>query len=39
MTIIELSDASGPLAKYASELKEQIILGTVGSRPVAAIVP
>jgi antitoxin (DNA-binding transcriptional repressor) of toxin-antitoxin stability system len=39
MRTIELSDASHPLAEYASELKGQIMLLTVGSRPVAAIVP
>ena len=39
MKTIELSDASRPLADYASELEEQITLLTVGSRPVAAIVP
>ncbi len=39
MKTIELSNASRPLAEYASELNEEIMLLTEGSRPVAAIVP
>ncbi len=39
MKTIELSSASRSLAEYASELNEEIVLLTDGSRPVAAIVP
>jgi len=39
MKTIELSNASRPLTEYASELNEEIMVLTDGSKPVAAIVP
>ncbi len=39
MKTIKLSNASRPLAEYARELNEDIMLLTEGNSPVAAIVP
>lgn len=39
MKTIKLSKASRPLAEYAKELKEEIVVLTEGSKPVAAVVP
>ncbi len=38
MRTIKLSAASRPLAEYASELDEDIVLVTRGNRPIAAVV-
>lgn len=39
MKTIELSNASRPLAEYAKELKEDILILEDASGPVAAVVP
>ena len=39
MKTIPLSTASRPLAEYASELNDEVVLLTDRNRPVAAIVP
>jgi antitoxin (DNA-binding transcriptional repressor) of toxin-antitoxin stability system len=39
MKTIKLSQASRPLAEYARELSEEIMLVTDAKRPVAALVP
>jgi hypothetical protein len=39
MKTIELSRASRPLAEYARELKDDIMIVADGRRPVAAVVP
>ncbi|MBI4456677.1 MAG: hypothetical protein HY644_12355 [Acidobacteria bacterium] len=39
MKTIKLSNASRPLAEYARELNEDIVVVTDGDRPVAAVVP
>lgn len=39
MKTIKLSDASRPLAEYAADLREEIVVLTEGDQPVAAIVP
>lgn len=39
MKTIKLSSASRPLAEYARELEEDIVVLTERNRPVAAIVP
>jgi antitoxin (DNA-binding transcriptional repressor) of toxin-antitoxin stability system len=36
---IDLSKASRPLAEYAADLGDEIVVLTQGNRPVAAIVP
>jgi len=36
---IKLSQASRPLADYAADLRNEIVVLTEGNRPVAAIVP
>ena len=39
MKKVTLAEASRPLAQYASELKDDIVVVTQGRRPVAALVP
>ena len=39
MKTIKLSEASRPLAEYAADLRDEIVVLTEHNRPVAAIVP
>ena len=39
MKTIKLSEASRPLAEYAADLRDEIVVLTERNRPVAAIVP
>lgn len=39
MRTIKLSQASRPLAEYAADLGDEIVILTEGNKPVAAIVP
>lgn len=39
MRKVSLARASGSLAKYASELDDEIVVVTCGRRPLAALVP
>jgi antitoxin (DNA-binding transcriptional repressor) of toxin-antitoxin stability system len=39
MKTIELVQATAPLAEYAQEVSKELIIITVGGKPVAALVP
>ena len=39
MKTIELVQATAPLAEYAKEVNKELIIITVGGKPVAALVP
>jgi prevent-host-death family protein len=39
MKTIELVQATAPLAEYAQEVNKELIIITVGGKPVAALVP
>jgi prevent-host-death family protein len=39
MKTIELVQATAPLAEYAQEVSKELVIITVGGKPVAALVP